>query len=630
MNELFSQGGKGSTGILTNKQAIARKFGVKQSEVVYFSVGVNLYGYKVIYDKENQKAYTLPSDLVAGTVAVSLSDAAVLVHSSGSVDLGELAVQRGEFVSIPYTFVSGATITVKNERLSHFGTLYHWQGALPKVVPPNSSPADTGGFGSNAWSATALDSLKSENIAEGDALITVKQPLADSIARTLHDKNTDLVSVKDFGAKGDGAADDTAAFQRALASKVNLYIPVGIYNISQTLVFSNQVIVGGGIAPLGDRATILNISHNEAAWKYDVTAGYSMGGYLGGFYINYGETKPNNYGGRKGIDIGDTAQLGWPSQCIFENIIIRGAYFGLYDETGSFQMTFRNVMAVECWEGFRKTLGTTILMDTCYSLNSYAGYTLTNVYNLTLNNCALDGANDIQGLTAFTINNCKGVAINGFYTETSETHHNERAFLLVKGDSTVSINGFAVASHTVKLTAGEAYFIRVNDTSRVSISGMFFNEVTSTALYMYPIMATGSARVKVETTALKQWVGSTAGASLAALGDSLIEYDNTVFNPTTTVGWCSNNGVVAKGSLAVSTTLAAGADLAAGTINFSGDYKPVKGDYLIHGTNFNVQSCAIILQPTGENTCSVYIKNLSAGGSVTITGIIYASAIRRS
>ena len=50
MNEMFSQGGKGSTGILTNKQAVARQFGVKQSEVVYFSVGAVLSGYKVIYD----------------------------------------------------------------------------------------------------------------------------------------------------------------------------------------------------------------------------------------------------------------------------------------------------------------------------------------------------------------------------------------------------------------------------------------------------------------------------------------------------------------------------------------------------------------------------------------------------
>ena len=93
MNELFSQGGKGSTGILTNKQAVARHFGVKQSEVVYFSVGALLTGYKVIYDKVSQRAYSLPTDIAPGTTAISLS-AAVLVHSAGSVDLGELAVYR--------------------------------------------------------------------------------------------------------------------------------------------------------------------------------------------------------------------------------------------------------------------------------------------------------------------------------------------------------------------------------------------------------------------------------------------------------------------------------------------------------------------------------------------------------
>lgn len=101
MNEMFSQGGKGSTGILTNKQAIARKFGVKQNEVVYFSVGVDLSGYRVIYDKETQRAYSLPANIAPETIAISLSNAAVLVHSAGSVDLGELAVTREEYVTLP-------------------------------------------------------------------------------------------------------------------------------------------------------------------------------------------------------------------------------------------------------------------------------------------------------------------------------------------------------------------------------------------------------------------------------------------------------------------------------------------------------------------------------------------------
>lgn len=150
MNEMFSQGGKGSTGILTNKQAIARKFGVKQNEVVYFAVGVDLGGYKVIYDKTTQRAYSLPV-LPAGTTAVSLNEQAILAHSAGTVDLGELAAERNEYVTLPGSFTSGSTVNTRNELLTHNGLQYSWGGELPKVVPASSTPDSTGGIGHYAW-----------------------------------------------------------------------------------------------------------------------------------------------------------------------------------------------------------------------------------------------------------------------------------------------------------------------------------------------------------------------------------------------------------------------------------------------------------------------------------------------
>lgn len=139
MNELFSQGGKGSTGILTNKQAIARKFGVKQNEVVYFAVGVDLGGYKVIYDKATQRAYSLPV-LSAGTTAVSLSEQAVLVHSAGTVDLGELAVTRKEFVCLSNSFDAGLVVNTKNELLFHNGIGYTYLGSLPVTISEGINP----------------------------------------------------------------------------------------------------------------------------------------------------------------------------------------------------------------------------------------------------------------------------------------------------------------------------------------------------------------------------------------------------------------------------------------------------------------------------------------------------------
>ncbi len=151
MNGLFLQGGKGSTGILTNKQAIARHFGVKEDEVVYFTVGIDLSGFKVIYDESTQRAYSLPSGIVSGTTAISLNSAGVLVHSAGNVDLGALAVTREEYVTLPGSFETGVTVNAKNELVVFANGKYRWDGALPKVVDAASSPETSGGIASGAW-----------------------------------------------------------------------------------------------------------------------------------------------------------------------------------------------------------------------------------------------------------------------------------------------------------------------------------------------------------------------------------------------------------------------------------------------------------------------------------------------
>ena len=62
------------------------------------------------------------------------------------------------------------------------------------------------------------DLASTASTALGDGLIGVKSALTGGVARTQHDKNADTVSVKDFGAKGDGTTDDSAAFTAALAA----------------------------------------------------------------------------------------------------------------------------------------------------------------------------------------------------------------------------------------------------------------------------------------------------------------------------------------------------------------------------------------------------------------------------
>jgi hypothetical protein len=98
----------------------------------------------------------------------------------------------------------------------------------------------------------ADDLANTSNIALGDALVGFKQTYAlgivpGAVGKTLNNKLQDLVSVKDFGAKGDGTTDDTASIQAAINLACtyggNVYLPSGVYKISAALVFSMNSVV---------------------------------------------------------------------------------------------------------------------------------------------------------------------------------------------------------------------------------------------------------------------------------------------------------------------------------------------------------------------------------------------------
>lgn len=59
--------------------------------------------------------------------------------------------------------------------------------------------------------------------------ISTKLPYANTITRTLAERNTDAVSVKDFGAIGDGIANDSVALNAAFNSGLSIFLPEGDY-----------------------------------------------------------------------------------------------------------------------------------------------------------------------------------------------------------------------------------------------------------------------------------------------------------------------------------------------------------------------------------------------------------------
>ncbi len=194
MKDMFAQGGSGSVGIKTNKQAIARHFGVKQSEVIYCEVGKDIAGYKVIYDKVSQRSYSLPSTLPVGTVIVSFVDG-VLTLTGGVVDLGALAVNRQEFVTLPGSFDTGATLNIKNELLVHTDGTYYWNGTLPKYVPAGSTPDSTGGVSDTAWKLVGDVRLRADlaSNSAGKGADLVKFKTGNSVQRLVDSDGFNII-----------------------------------------------------------------------------------------------------------------------------------------------------------------------------------------------------------------------------------------------------------------------------------------------------------------------------------------------------------------------------------------------------------------------------------------------------
>jgi len=81
-------------------------------------------------------------------------------------------------------------------------------------------------------------------------------------------------NVKAYGAVGDGVANDTAAFQAALAASTAVYVPGGTYKITSTLIVpANTSLIGAGrgTAKLlrafnGDMMTLGNYSSLSGLW----------------------------------------------------------------------------------------------------------------------------------------------------------------------------------------------------------------------------------------------------------------------------------------------------------------------------------------------------------------------------
>jgi len=132
-----------------------------------------------------------------------------------------------------------------------------------------------------------------------------------AVNRPFNLKLSELISVKDYGAKGDGVTDDTTAIQTALNNNGQVYFPPGVYSVSsitfpateQTILFDQATLLGNAttatnciVQILSSGANIYNLEVNLnwntnyicAVWWYNATAA-SQYNNIFGMFIKYGD-----------------------------------------------------------------------------------------------------------------------------------------------------------------------------------------------------------------------------------------------------------------------------------------------------------------------------------------------------
>jgi hypothetical protein len=215
--------------------------------------------------------------------------------------------------------------------------------------------------------------------SSGSSLVGFVQSSIGAVLRTVQDKLREGMSVKDFGAIGDGITDDTTAIQKAfdaakLAGGGDIYLPKGTYAVSSAINITgcNNIIFYGA----GNDASIIKSTSTTADVFYD--SGTSWWRTFRDFSISSSVTKT----------AGSSFSLAGERRGLFDRVRITGHFNGFK------MLGFEQTEIRSCSVTKPSGAGSAVQCGTSGTAGQGA--------NLLINSCFLRGGDDVTQLPAST------------------------------------------------------------------------------------------------------------------------------------------------------------------------------------------------------------------------------------
>lgn len=266
--------------------------------------------------------------------------------------------------------------------------------------------------------------------------VTFLQTGTGATARTVDAKLKDTVSVKDFGAVGDGVTDDTAAIQAAMdyvgsvTTRLELFIPNGTYIISSPLLWNKPIRIRGNSAGRTG-STVLKanaiMSSVILASLNDVDTNLTQGSYFRDFVINgnskanYGIKGKTNHSNFENLFITGTLvyaiSIGYGWCCKYDNLDLSynlGGGLELLADSNQIQVNHLKSFSNDGL-GARISQGNAIAFYSCLFEQNKLGGILIDISNNTTIDCCYFEANSVTGYsyTSPSINIKADIICNG-------------------------------------------------------------------------------------------------------------------------------------------------------------------------------------------------------------------------